>query len=194
MQLQNHLTTLASMLLLCLVTLSISAQTYQVVYYFDGSNGANPWTSPVLAGDTLYGTMGGPGQGAVFKVGTNGSGYAILHTFTGPDGAAPYGDLMVSGTTLYGSTYVNGANGGGTVFKVNTDGSEFTVLKAFFREALRYPAQRCMGRVLRAPSSSSTRMAAGSPTSAFMSTAWAARCCCLVRLCTGCPSIAFHSR
>jgi uncharacterized repeat protein (TIGR03803 family) len=130
MQFKSLLTALPCVPLFCLATVNSSAQTYEVVHHFGGSNGANP-SGLVLGGDTLYGTTRSPGQGAVFKVGTDGAGYAILHTFTGGDGSGISGDLALSGTALYGTTPFGGSTGCGTVFKLNTDGSGFTVLKNF---------------------------------------------------------------
>jgi len=116
--------------LLALVT-TVTGQNFAIVHDFSSDVGGNPWTGLVLSGDTLYGTTGSPGQGAVFKVRTDGSGYTVLHVFDGSDGAGPYGDLELSGTTLFGTTYVSGSGGAGTIYKLNTDGSGFAVLKAF---------------------------------------------------------------
>ena len=109
---------------------------------FSGTNadGAYPFHSLVLAGDTLYGTCGYGGQaggGNVFKINTDGTGFTVVHDFLGyknVDGLSPYCGMALSGNTLYGTTM----NGGlvfpvvfGTVFSVNTDGSGLTILQAF---------------------------------------------------------------
>jgi uncharacterized repeat protein (TIGR03803 family) len=112
-----------------------------------GTDGAQPWSPPVLSGATLYGTTssGGVtnkdfpfGAGTIFKIQTDGSGYTILKAFTGGgDGAIPdSGALLLSGTTFYGTTHAGGLtnaaniSGAGMVFKLNTDGSGYSVLKS----------------------------------------------------------------
>jgi len=86
----------------------------------------------------LYGTAysgGSSGKGAVFKLGTNGSGYAVLHHFASTNGANPRTPLLLSGSTLYGTTENGGNPVGsapcGTVFKMETNGTGFNVLKNF---------------------------------------------------------------
>jgi uncharacterized repeat protein (TIGR03803 family) len=83
----------------------------------------------------LYGTTsgynGGYGNGAVFKVTSDGI-LTILYEFSGGgDGLCPYGGLVSdSQGNLYGTTYRGGAAGYGTVFEVAPDGKE-TVLHSF---------------------------------------------------------------
>ena len=116
-------------------------------YYNGGMNsdGAVPFGSLVLSGNTLYGTAdygGTNGHGTLFAVSTSGSVFATLHTFsaevtnalgfyTNGDGAGPYGGLVLSGNTLYGTTSGGGSSGEGTVFALNTDGTGFTTLYNF---------------------------------------------------------------
>ena len=70
-------------------------------------------------------------HGAVFKVGTDGTGFTNLHSFNGPsDGASPSAGLLLSGNILFGTT-ADGGGTGGTVFKLNTDGTGFTTLPNF---------------------------------------------------------------
>ena len=110
------------------------------------SEGANPYSSLVLSGNTLYGTTywsSNNGNGTVFAVNTNGTNFRILHDFaagnqpseyylyTNSDGANPYSGLVLSGDTLYGTTYWGSTNGGGTVFALNTNGTGFTTLYTF---------------------------------------------------------------
>jgi uncharacterized repeat protein (TIGR03803 family) len=110
-----------------------------------GSDGGNPRSRLILSGNTLYGTtsdfQGGPGNGVVFKVNTDGTGFTNLHSFTAgtgswpdttnSDGAYPYAGLILSGNTLYGTANGGGSSGNGTVFAVNTNGTSFTNLHSF---------------------------------------------------------------
>jgi uncharacterized repeat protein (TIGR03803 family) len=121
-----------------------------------GSNGANPVTGLVLAGNTLYGVTyfgGGSGYGVVFKINTDGSSYTNLHSFTSEaingsiytnsDGVYPGAALILSGGTLFGTASSGGWYGYGTVFRVNTDGSGFSTLYNFTNGADgSYPAGR----------------------------------------------------
>jgi len=109
------------------------------------SDGAWPCGTPVLSGNTLYGTatVGGQyGGGTVFAVHTDGTGFTNLHSFTttstnssgvytNSDGTAPYGKLILSAKTLYGTAFSGCSSGNGTVFAVHTDGTGFTNLHAF---------------------------------------------------------------
>jgi uncharacterized repeat protein (TIGR03803 family) len=98
-------------------------------------DGANPRCTPILLGNTLYGTAelgGANGVGTLFSIGTNGSNYKVLHTFAGgtKDGGHPAPYMAVDGDTLYGTTYFGGTSYG-TIFKINTDGSGYKVLYFF---------------------------------------------------------------
>ncbi|MGD0262344.1 MAG: choice-of-anchor tandem repeat GloVer-containing protein [Verrucomicrobiota bacterium] len=102
------------------------------------SDGAHPFASLLLSGNTLYGTtqMGGTSRnGTVFSLSTNGTGFATLHNFSAfnnnTDGGNPEAGLVLSGTTLYGTAYAGGSSGNGTVFALNTDGTGFTTLYSF---------------------------------------------------------------
>ena len=114
---------------------------------FTNSDGAFPYAGLILSGHTLYGTAGNGGRsgnGAVFKVNTNGMDFTNLYSFTATsgneglfgrgtnsDGANPIDSLILSGNTLYGTTREGGSGGNGTVFAVNTDGTGFTNLHSF---------------------------------------------------------------
>jgi uncharacterized repeat protein (TIGR03803 family) len=93
------------------------------------TEGAVPWASLILSGNTLYGTAeegGTENCGTVFAISTDGTGFTVLHDFsTAGDGCAPQAGLVLSGNTLYGTTY------SGTVFAVNTNGTGFTTLYRF---------------------------------------------------------------
>jgi uncharacterized repeat protein (TIGR03803 family) len=103
----------------------VSAQTFANLHNFAGgsTDGANPFCSLVLSGNTLYGTTssGAGGYGSVFAVNTDGTCYVNLYSFANGDGTYPYAGLTLSGNTLYGTT--SGGGYYGTVFAINTDGS-----------------------------------------------------------------------
>lgn len=110
---------------------------------YTNSDGAVPYGTLIISGNTLYGTAsqgGASGFGTVFRLNTDGTGFTNLHDFTADynypditntDGVSPKGGLILSGNTLYGTTSGGGSFGGGTVFAVNTDGTGFTNLHSF---------------------------------------------------------------
>jgi uncharacterized repeat protein (TIGR03803 family) len=120
-------------------------------YPHTNSDGAYPYASLILSGNTLYGTAsegGSSGQGTVFAVNTDGTGFTNLHNFTAlsipfsgtnADGAFPVGGLILSGNILYGVAVGGGSSGQGAVFAVNTDGSGFTNLYNFTATSGPYP-------------------------------------------------------
>jgi uncharacterized repeat protein (TIGR03803 family) len=87
------------------------------------SDGAWPFASLILSGNTLYGTTqdgGIHGKGTVFAVNADGTGFTNLHSFTGgKDGANPLAALILSGNTLYGTAREGGIYGDGTVFSLS---------------------------------------------------------------------------
>lgn len=109
---------------------------------YTNSDGANPWGSLVMSGNTFYGTAiwgGDAGYGTVFKVNDDGTDFTVLHSFTTPDastgansdGAWPESGLILSGNMLYGTAKKGGSEGGGTVFRISTNGTAFAVLHNF---------------------------------------------------------------
>jgi uncharacterized repeat protein (TIGR03803 family) len=114
--------------------------------YNTNRDGAQPYSTLVLSGNTLYGTTvngGIYGLGTVFAINTDGSGFTNLYNFTytqqdpasnrytNYDGANPVAGLAVSNGVLYGVTSIGGAGGFGSVFAINTDGTDFTNLCSF---------------------------------------------------------------
>jgi uncharacterized repeat protein (TIGR03803 family) len=116
------------------VTQSVQAQSFSVLYSFNAADGVD--TKPGLVLDkegNLYGTtpIGGiGGDGEVFKLDTAGT-ETVLHSFTGPDGIEPSAGLIRDEEgNLYGTTLTGNAPSLGTVFKLDTTNTE-TVLHGF---------------------------------------------------------------
>ncbi len=107
------------------------AQVFSTLHFFDGDDGAFPFTTLVLSSNTLYGETEFA-NGTIFAVKTDGSDFTNLYNFN--DGVVAGSDLTLSGSTLYGSA---GGVGGvpnptwGAIFAIHTDGSGFTNLYNF---------------------------------------------------------------
>lgn len=88
----------------------------------------------VIADNVIYGTatLGALGQGAIYKVTTDGEGFELLHSFGGSDGWNPSSALTIKDGFLYGTTSRGGSNDNGVVYRIQTDGEGFTVLKDDF--------------------------------------------------------------
>jgi uncharacterized repeat protein (TIGR03803 family) len=101
---------------------------------YTNSEGANPATALIAAGENLYGTTtfaGTSSGGTIFTIKTNGTGFTNLHNFdTGTDGNGPSA-LVLIGNTLYGESVDGGNSGAGAIFAINTDGSGFTNIYSF---------------------------------------------------------------
>ena len=134
-----------------LTSASVTAQTYQEVYYFSAISGFpatnfDGWTpesglvesNGVLYGTTYYG--GTNGSGAIYSVHTDGTRFKPLYSFSAlsdevyganSDGGLPIDTLLLSSNVLYGTTTTGGSNTFGTVFRINTDGTGFTNIHTF---------------------------------------------------------------
>lgn len=100
---------------------------------FDGSNGAAPFSVPVVLSGILFGTTydGGDGDfGTLYKINALGQ-ETVLHKFTGgSDGCGPTALTADSKANLYGVTDIGGCNSSGTLFEFDTAGN-FTTLVGF---------------------------------------------------------------
>jgi uncharacterized repeat protein (TIGR03803 family) len=123
--------------------------TFSILVSSNNSDGANPYATLTLAGNTLYGTTqfgGTNGNGTVFSLTTNGNAFTDLHSFgrvadwaTGPyaniftngDGANPRAQVILVGNTIYGTGTFGGLYGNGTVFALAANGTIFTNLHNF---------------------------------------------------------------
>jgi uncharacterized repeat protein (TIGR03803 family) len=115
----------------------------------NNTDGANPYGTPLLMGDRVYGTTengGTNGTGTIFAVLTNGTSFTDLHSFaniavwnsgpyaniyTNADGANSRATLILVGSTLYGSATFGGLFGYGTLYSMETDGLGFTNVHQF---------------------------------------------------------------
>jgi uncharacterized repeat protein (TIGR03803 family) len=118
------------------------AQTYSVLFSFNGANGGGPNAGLITdSSGNLYGTTAGGGlwgAGTVFKLDPSGN-QTVLHSFSGGDGAGPNSRLVRdSSGNLYGTTVEGGSWGYGTLFKLDPSGNE-TVLHSFGFEGDEYP-------------------------------------------------------
>lgn len=118
---------LAVVLVPLVLTQSVRAQTYTVLYRFLGTDGqAGPWGPMTLAYGTLYGTLNS--GSTVFSFDTH-SGVETL--FSKLDGQQPYsGVIRDPAGNLYGTTPVGGSFNHGTIFRVDGTGKA-SVLHSF---------------------------------------------------------------
>lgn len=103
---------------------------------------ATPSAGILLASDgKLYGTAfqgGTSGQGALFRLGVDGTGYAVVRSFRGAptDGAEPISRLIEGADGfLYGVTSSGGSANRGTIFRIRKDGTGYAVLRSFLGAA-----------------------------------------------------------
>ena len=106
---------------------------FKTLYRFKGTpDGANPSSSLLDVGGTLYGTTvygGSSNRGTVFTVSKSGVENVLLN-FNLQNGRGPFGGLIYVNGLLYGTTSAGGAHDYGTVFKITPPGKE-TVLHSF---------------------------------------------------------------
>jgi uncharacterized repeat protein (TIGR03803 family) len=133
-------TALAATLVLALgtvLTRTVQAQTFNVLYNFDGTHGANPYGTLLVGDGYLYGTTAGGGahgNGTLFRVNIATGQEQVLHNFAGPsDGAGPTGRLRWDSGHFYGTTGGGGTYGYGTVFQMDSHAT-VTVLYNFAGE------------------------------------------------------------
>jgi uncharacterized repeat protein (TIGR03803 family) len=127
-------------LTLCAAAIPSSAQTFNTLVNFDGSNGSGPYLMSLTQGTDgmFYGStrVGGTyGSGSIFKMSPDGT-VTTLHNFCRktncPDGRGPIGALLL-GTDgdFYGTTeFGGGKDDDGTVFKITAAG-KLTTLVSF---------------------------------------------------------------
>jgi len=128
--------------LMLAVVLSLTfaqAQTYKVLYAFQGSSdGAFPLGVIVDSAGNLYGTtpadVGEGGYyGSVYEI-TSAGQFVLLHSFTSdqiPSGSTPFATLARDPSgNLYGTTFYGGTDGAGVVFRLDVNNT-YSVLYNF---------------------------------------------------------------
>ena len=132
-----------------------SAQNFQVVHTFSGTDGSFPNGDLIRdSAGNFYGTTqfgGASNQGVIFKLAPNGQ-ETVLYSFTGgSDGGIPIGRLFSIAGNFYGITSAGGdpTCACGTVFKLSPNGI-LTVLHSFTggTDGAQNPGQPELGVVL----------------------------------------------
>ncbi|MBD0259718.1 MAG: T9SS type A sorting domain-containing protein, partial [Cytophagales bacterium] len=105
---------------------------FKVVKQMPAGNADNPSGGLFQsAGGVLYGMSSGSfGQGAMYRLNTDGSNLRVLHAFTyNYEGTNPRGGFTRgSDGALYGVTRQGGTENRGVFYKINADGTQFSVL------------------------------------------------------------------
>ena len=114
--------------------------------FTNGADGAFPYPTLVLSGNTLYGaaSYGGNlhcyydyGCGVLFKIDIQTHALKVLRVFNGWDGLGPSGGLLLKSGVLYGTTIQGGSSGNcgyygcGVVYKLVLKTGAYTVLHNF---------------------------------------------------------------
>jgi uncharacterized repeat protein (TIGR03803 family) len=116
----------------CIYRIDTNGANDTVLYSLTAMDGSIPWGTPILSGNTLYGTTeeGGTGSfGTVFSVNTNGTGFTVLANGDAIHGGQFVGDLLLSGNNLLGLAPTGG--NGSTIYSVTTNGSSFNTVVDF---------------------------------------------------------------
>jgi uncharacterized repeat protein (TIGR03803 family) len=118
-----------------LLSASALAQTVTTLQNFNGTNGANPFTAPLVQGrdGKLYGTTytgGANSMGAVFRFNQATNFISVIHSFDGTDGYSPTGLTLGTDGNFYGSTNYGGTASLGVLFKISSAGT-YTLLHSF---------------------------------------------------------------
>ncbi|MGI9117786.1 MAG: choice-of-anchor tandem repeat GloVer-containing protein [Gaiellales bacterium] len=119
------------------LTKSASTNPLTAIASFTPATGTTSQASPIIVGDTLYGTTGQNGKrqgGTIWKFDTKtpGSKIEVLHNFapsSKSDVAIPFGALTYNPADglLYGQAFNGGKNSLGGVFSINPNGTDYRI-------------------------------------------------------------------
>lgn len=134
----------------CIYSLDTNGANDTVLHTFDNTNGANPFGSVTISGNTIFGATefgGGGNLGCIYSMKTNGSDFKVL--YTGDVNAAKFaGDPIVSGSTLYEMSPTGGKSGDGTIISIDTNGSSFNEILSFSGTSGSYPGATPYGGLI----------------------------------------------
>jgi uncharacterized repeat protein (TIGR03803 family) len=123
--------------------------------FTNGADGAFPYPTLAISGNTLYGAanQGGNlhcfydyGCGTLFEIDIQTHAFKVLHTFDGEHGLGPSGGVILSSGVLYGTTSQGGPSlncgyyGCGVVYKLVLKTGAFSVLHNFDSSDGAYPS------------------------------------------------------
>lgn len=117
--------------LMIVVAIPASAQTFTTLFDFNYTDGLNPRGQLVQASNgMLYGTTGGDlvnSDGTIYEITPSGTLTTITY-FGGTAGSVPYaGVVQATDGNLYGTAQDGGTNGDGTVFDITPSGTMTTL-------------------------------------------------------------------
>ena len=126
-----------------LLAVEIDGATLTTLFYFQGTNGSNPYSRLLLgvdgnfygttaSGGIGYGTMSPPsGNGTIYRISPGGT-FELLHSFAGiPDAVDPYAGLIWGPDgNYYGTTFAGGTTGLGIIYCMTSNGV-VTIVKTF---------------------------------------------------------------
>jgi uncharacterized repeat protein (TIGR03803 family) len=117
----------------CIYEFDIESNTLNFIYYFDGTNGNQPWGPLTLYNGRLYGTTrtdGINGSGIIFRIDINATNFTVLYALDDSlgDGNGHRSKLLIDQGVIYGVVENGGGVLDGTIFKMNIDGTGFTKL------------------------------------------------------------------
>lgn len=115
----------------------LTAQTYTMIYSFDGDNGGHPYYVNLIQGTNgkLYGTTYDGGvntKGVLFSYDLTTNSYTDLHDFNTTTGGNPYaGVIQATNGKLYGMTYLSGTSNNGVIYSYDIATSQYAVIYNF---------------------------------------------------------------
>jgi uncharacterized repeat protein (TIGR03803 family) len=118
-------------------TVARAGNTFTILHDFGntGTDGIFPYSSPVVAGNSLYGTTEQGGSdlgGSMYQYNLSTGIYSQNYGFTSAaQPSQPYAPPTYSGSVFYGTTFTGGSSNKGTIYQINPDGSGYSLLYSF---------------------------------------------------------------